>query len=35
AVHWAATLPSHVNINTIEIMPTCQGPSALTVKRNL
>ncbi|MDB5905988.1 MAG: NADP-dependent 3-hydroxy acid dehydrogenase [Massilia sp.] len=31
--YWIATLPAHVNINTIEMMPTCQGFSALTIKR--
>ena len=31
--YWIATLPPHVNINTIEMMPTCQGFSALTIKR--
>jgi 3-hydroxy acid dehydrogenase/malonic semialdehyde reductase len=34
AIYWAATLPAHVNVNTIEMMPTCQGPSALTIKRD-
>ena len=34
AVHWVATRPAHVNINTIEIMPTCQAFSALAVKRD-
>jgi len=31
--YWIATLPRHVNINVIEMMPTCQGFSAFTVKR--
>lgn len=31
--YWIATLPRHVNINMIEMMPTCQGFSAFTVKR--
>lgn len=30
---WVATLPRHVNVNYIEMMPTCQGFSAFTVKR--
>ncbi len=34
AVYWAATLPAHVNINHIEMMPTCQGFSPFNVKRN-
>jgi 3-hydroxy acid dehydrogenase/malonic semialdehyde reductase len=33
AVHWVATLPPHVNINTMEMMPVCQGPGPLVVKR--
>jgi 3-hydroxy acid dehydrogenase/malonic semialdehyde reductase len=33
AAYWIATLPPHVNINIIEMMPTCQGFSAFTVKR--
>lgn len=33
AVAWAVTLPPHVNINRIEMMPTCQAPAALAVKR--
>ncbi|OAN46389.1 SDR family oxidoreductase [Magnetospirillum moscoviense] len=33
AVVWAATLPAHVNINRIEMMPTCQAPAGLTVYR--
>jgi 3-hydroxy acid dehydrogenase/malonic semialdehyde reductase len=33
AVHWVATLPAHVNINTMEMMPVCQGPGPLVVAR--
>ncbi len=33
AVAWVIGLPAHVNINRIEMMPTCQASSALTVKR--
>jgi 3-hydroxy acid dehydrogenase / malonic semialdehyde reductase len=33
AAYWAATLPPHVNINIIEMMPTCQGYGMLNVKR--
>ena len=32
--YWIATLPPHVNINYIEMMPTCQGFSPFNVKRN-
>ena len=31
--YWIATLPAHVNINYIEMMPTCQGFSPFTIKR--
>jgi 3-hydroxy acid dehydrogenase/malonic semialdehyde reductase len=31
--YWVATLPAHVNINQVEMMPTCQGFSPFTVKR--
>ncbi len=33
AVAWVVGLPWHVNINRIEMMPTCQGPGPLQVKR--
>lgn len=31
AVHWVATRPARVNVNTIELMPVCQtfGPLAI------
>ncbi len=32
--YWIATLPPHININTIEMMPTCQGFSPFTIKRH-
>lgn len=31
AVYWVATLPQHININTLEMMPTSQSFSALNV----
>ena len=31
--YWIATLPAHVNVNSIELMPTCQGFSPFTIKR--
>lgn len=34
AVFWAATRPAHVNVNTIEVMPTVQSFGALPVHRN-
>ena len=33
AVHWAASLPSHVNINVIEMMPVAQSFGPLAVAR--
>ena len=33
AVSWVVHLPAHMNINRMEMMPTCQAPSALTLKR--
>ncbi len=33
AVAWVVTQPAHVNINRVEMMPTCQAPQALAVKR--
>lgn len=34
SAYWIATLPAHVNINYIEMMPTCQGFSPFTIKRH-
>lgn len=31
--YWIATLPPHVNVNSIELMPTCQGFSPFNIKR--
>ena len=31
--YWIATLPAHININSIEMMPTCQGFSPFNIKR--
>ena len=33
AVHWVATRPAHVNINTIELMPVCQSFAGLSINR--
>ncbi len=33
AAYWIATLPPHVNINHLEMMPTCQGFGPFAVKR--
>lgn len=34
SVFWSATLPTHVNINRIEVMPTSQSPAGLQVERH-
>jgi 3-hydroxy acid dehydrogenase/malonic semialdehyde reductase len=31
--YWIATLPAHINVNHIELMPTCQGFGPLSIKR--
>ncbi len=33
-VGWLVSLPQHVNINRVEMMPTCQAPGPLAVKRS-
>jgi NADP-dependent 3-hydroxy acid dehydrogenase YdfG len=33
-VYWVATLPSHININYLEMMPTCQGYGNFVIKRS-
>lgn len=33
SVAWVVGLPKHVNINRIELMPTCQAPGALVIRR--
>ena len=32
--YWIATLPPHININYIEVMPICQGFAPFAIKRN-
>jgi 3-hydroxy acid dehydrogenase/malonic semialdehyde reductase len=34
AAAWVIGLPPHMNINRMEMMPTCQAPGPLTVKRS-
>ena len=34
AASWVVGLPPHMNINRMEIMPTCQAPGPLAIKRN-
>jgi 3-hydroxy acid dehydrogenase / malonic semialdehyde reductase len=33
AVAWVVGLPWHVNVNRLELMPTCQGPGPFVIKR--
>ncbi|MEO8408948.1 MAG: SDR family NAD(P)-dependent oxidoreductase [Propionivibrio sp.] len=33
--YWIATLPPHVNISVLEMMPTCQGFGPMVIKRDL
>ena len=33
-VHWVCALPPHVNINRIEVMPTCQGFAPFNIVRD-
>ena len=33
AVHWAASVPAHVNVNTIELMPVVQSLAAFQIHR--
>jgi len=34
AVFWVASLPAHVNINSVQMMPVCQAFGPLAIKRN-
>jgi NADP-dependent 3-hydroxy acid dehydrogenase YdfG len=33
AIYWVATLPPHINVNHLEMMPTCQGYDNFAIKR--
>jgi NADP-dependent 3-hydroxy acid dehydrogenase YdfG len=35
SVYWSASLPAHVNINRIELMPTCQSFAPLTISKSI
>ena len=35
SVFWATSLPAHVNINRIEMMPVCQGPGPFSIHRDV
>lgn len=32
--YWIASLPAHVNVNSIELMPTCQGFAPFNIQRS-
>jgi len=34
SIYWCASLPQHININRLEIMPTCQSFSPLMISRS-
>jgi NADP-dependent 3-hydroxy acid dehydrogenase YdfG len=33
-IHWVVSQPPHININRLEVMPTCQTWGAFAVSRN-
>lgn len=35
SAYWIATLPPHVNVVSMEMLPTCQGYAGFSIKRNL
>jgi len=35
SVLWVASLPEHVNVNRLDIMPTCQAPAGLVVDKTM
>jgi len=34
AIHWVATLPPHMNVNVMQLMPVCQAFGPFAIKRN-
>lgn len=34
-VHWVTSVPPHVNINTVEVMPVCQSCGPLAIHRDI
>ena len=34
SAYWVATLPAHVNINTLQVMPVCQANGPLAIHRS-
>jgi 3-hydroxy acid dehydrogenase/malonic semialdehyde reductase len=35
AIHWVTTRPWHVNVNSLQLMPVCQAPGPLALKRGI
>jgi 3-hydroxy acid dehydrogenase/malonic semialdehyde reductase len=35
AIHWVTTRPWHVNVNSLQLMPVCQAPGPLALKRGV
>ncbi|MBL4672610.1 MAG: SDR family NAD(P)-dependent oxidoreductase [Arenicella sp.] len=35
SIEWIAGLPKHVNINQLEMMPTCQAPAGLVIDKTM
>lgn len=35
SIAWIASLPEHVNINKLEVMPTCQAPAGLAIDKTM
>ena len=35
SIEWIAGLPKHVNINQLEMMPTCQAPAGLAIDKTM
>jgi 3-hydroxy acid dehydrogenase/malonic semialdehyde reductase len=33
-VHWVASIPAHININTVEVMPVCQSCGPFVIHRD-
>ncbi len=34
-IHWVTLVPTHVNINAMEVMPVCQGWGPLAIDREM
>ncbi len=34
-IYWVTSLPSHININSLEVMPVCQAWGALPIDRSM